>query len=276
MSDLDEYRQAGQEVYDALHLGTMPVAIKYIKDVSEIPAKVMRPSAMGEEWCLCQGFTYARRWGWNVAMTGDDNFCVPSTAIHGWEDLSADDILESQVRQGWHRDVEAEKRVQEITRGIFSEEDLAKAKGYKGFVVSPLPKSIVVPDTVLVYGSGQDITHIIQALVYEGRNFPTSYFWGFAESCIKGGLVPFLTGKPQIVIPGTGDRTFSGVFDYEIAIGIPAPLIFEIKANLFKTGGRQNMGQPIKTLLARGIRAKLTPGFKYLREKIEAAKKDQG
>ena len=62
MSNLNNYQEAGQSLYDRLHLGSMPIAIKYIKDVSEIPAdKVLRPSAMDEEWSLCQAFTYARR-----------------------------------------------------------------------------------------------------------------------------------------------------------------------------------------------------------------------
>jgi len=268
VSNVKEFQEAGQTLYDRLHLSSMPVAIKYIKDVSEIPDnKIMRPSALGEEWSLCQGFTYARRWGWNVAMTGDDNFCVPATASHGWEDISEEDRFESQVRQGWHRDEEAERRLQHVTRELFGE-NADTLKEYTGFIVSPLPKSIVVPDTILVYGNGEQITHIIQALVYDGRNFPTSTYWGFGESCMKGGLIPFLTNVPQIVIPGTGDRTFSGVFDYEIAIGLPGSLVFEVCANLFATGGRLNMGMPVKTLLARGIKAKLTPGFDFLRKKL--------
>jgi len=63
------------------------------------------------------------------------------------------------------------------------------------------------------------------------------------------------------------------VFDYEIAIGLPGSLIFEVSGNLFKTGGRLNMGMPVKTLLARGIKAKLTPGFDLLRKKIDERKK---
>ena len=273
MQNLKEYQEAGRIIYDRLHLSSMPIAIKYIKDVSEIPAKkIMRPSSMDEEWSLCQAFTYARRWGWNVAMTGKDNFCVPSTATHGWEDISEEDRFESQVRQGWHRNAEAEKRVQEFTRSLFGEtEDIRKE--YKGFIVSPLPSSLIVPDTVLIYGNGEQITHLIQALVYDGRNFPTSSYWGFGESCMKGGLIPFLTQTPQIVIPGTGDRTFSGVFDHEIAIGLPGEMIFEAAANLFQTGGRLNMGMPVKTLLPRSIKAKLTPGFDFLRKKYNKAEK---
>ncbi len=267
MSNMKEFQEAGQTLYDKIHLSSMPIAIKYIKDVSEIEGeKIMRPSAIGEEWSLCQGFTYARRWGWNVAMTAQDNFCVPGSAGLGWTDISEEDRFESQIRQGWHKDADAERRVFDFTLRLFGDQ-VEKRKEYKGFILSPLPRTIIVPDTVLIYGNAEQITHIVQALVYEGRNFPQSGYWGFGESCMKGGLAPFLTQVPQIVMPGTGDRTFSGVFDYEIAIGLPGAMICDAVSNLFKTGGRLNMGMPVKTLLARGIKAKLTPGFDFLRKK---------
>ena len=206
-----------------------------------------------------------------MVMTGKDNFCVPATASHGWEDISDEDILESQIRQGWHRDDAAEMRIQEFTQGLLGEH-AAKRKEYIGFIVSPLAEAIVIPDTILVYGNAEQLTHMFQALAFDGKNMPTSSFWGFGESCIKGGLIPFLNQVPQIVIPGTGDRTFSGVFDYEIAIGIPGEMIFDVIKNLFKTGGRLNMGIPVKTLLPRNIKAKFTPGFDFLRKKYDKPK----
>ena len=92
---------------------------------------------------------------------------------------------------------------------------------------------------------------------------------------MKGGLLPFITGVPQIVIPGMGDRTFSGVYDYEIAIGMPGPLVFTAVQNLLQTGGRLNLGNPVKTLLAMGITESITPGFKYIRDKIDESEKNK-
>jgi len=43
--------------------------------------------------------------------------------------------------------------------------------------------------------------------------------------------------------------------------------------HLFITGGRLNMGQPIKTLLPMSITENVTPGFKFMREKIDESKK---
>lgn len=276
MKTLVDYQQAGQELYHKLHLSTYPIAIKYIKDVSEIPEGVTRPSARGQKWSLCQAFTYARRWGWSVAMTSDDNFCTPATASHGWEDISFEDHFQSQILQLWHKDVESERKIAEHGRNRLSTDEREKGGEYIGSISSPLSQTVVIPDSVLVYGNAQEITHIIHALTYEGENIPVSSFTGFGEPCIKGGLIPFITQKPQIVIPGTGDRAFSGVYDYEIAIGFPATLLFYVVENLLVAGGPRNMGQPLKTLLATGITEKLTPGFRFLREKIDEIKAKKG
>ncbi|MDY6830363.1 MAG: DUF169 domain-containing protein [Thermodesulfobacteriota bacterium] len=78
--NLTDFQQLGKELYEKLHLPTYPVAITYIKSEDEIPVKAMRPSAMGQKMCICQTFTYARSWGAHVAITAEENFCVPGSA----------------------------------------------------------------------------------------------------------------------------------------------------------------------------------------------------
>lgn len=267
--DISECRGAGKELYERLHLATYPVAIKYVRDEAEFGEGMARPSASGQKWSLCQAFTYARRWGATSCMGQEDNFCVPSTVWHRWVDIPWEEFIQSQIRQGWHSGEEAERKRCAYGLRMLGEENLEKAAQYVGFIVSPLPSTAVVPDTVLVYGNAENVTHIIHALSYGGEHFPTSYFEGFGESCMKGGLLPFLTGVPQVVVPGMGDRAFSGTYDYEIAIGFPGTLLGEVVDSLFKTGGRLNMGQPVRTLLPTGITESITPGFQYLREKID-------
>jgi len=272
MSKLESYRRAGRRIYDRLHLASYPVGIKYIKSESEIPQGSMRPSDLGQKSSLCQAFTYARRFGFTMAMTADDNFCTPATAMHRWIDIPVDVLVESQVIQGWHKNAEAEKKRIEHGQKMIGKANLPRLSQYKGFVCFPMHTAPTGPDSVLIYGNGENIMHIIHALTYEGENFPTSSFEGFAEPCLKGGLIPFITGVPQVVIPGMGDRSFSGTYDYEIAIGIPAELIFNVERDLFKTGGPLNMGQPAKALLPQSLTESITPGFKYMREKFDAQK----
>jgi uncharacterized protein (DUF169 family) len=275
--DLEGFREIGNDLYHRLHLPTYPVAVKFIKSEDEIPKEAIRPSAGGQKWSLCQAFTYARRMGWHSAMTDKDNFCVPSSASMGWIEVPMEELFESQIRQGWHKDRAAEQRkfdfmAQTLYGGPEGRERLIKMRQYMGFICSPLNSTIVIPDSVLVYGDGGHITHLIQALSYDYTEPVTSFFEGFGESCFKGGLLPFITGKPQVVIPGMGDRGFSGTTVNEIAVGIPGPAVGKVNEYLFKTGGSQNMGYPLKGLLAMGVTESITPGFKYLREVVEKQK----
>ena len=82
MNSIEDYKSYGEKLYHQLHLSTYPVAIKYIKDMIEIPKNAARPSAFGQKLALCQAFSQSRHWGMTVAMTPEDNFCTPSTAIH--------------------------------------------------------------------------------------------------------------------------------------------------------------------------------------------------
>jgi uncharacterized protein (DUF169 family) len=275
--NLEDFREAGNDLYHRLHLPTYPVAIKYIKREDEIPEKAVRPSANGQQWSLCQAITYARRWGWHSAMTEKDNFCVPSSASHQWVDVTMEELLESQVRQGWRKDRAAEERKFDyIAKTVYGSQEgrdmLARMKQYIGFICSPLTKTIVAPDSVLIYGDGGHVSHMIQALCYDYTEPVSSRFEGFGESCFKGGLWPFISGRPQVVIPGMGDRAFSGTSEHEIAVGIPATKLSTLTEHLFQSGGRQNMGLPLKPLLAMGLTDSITPGFRYMREIVDSKK----
>ena len=275
--DLEEFRELGNDLYHRLHLPTYPVAIKFIKTEDEIPKEAIRPSTVGQKWSLCQAFTYARRMGLHSAMTDVDNFCVPSSASMGWIDVPMEELFESQIRHGWHKDREAEQRkfefiAQTLYSGPEGRERFKKMRQHIGFICSPLTSTIVIPDSVLVYGDGGHISHLIQALSYDYTEPITSSFDGFGESCFKGGLLPFITNKPQVVIPGMGDRAFSGTTVGEMAVGIPGPDVARGSGHLFKSGGHQNMGYPLKGLLATGLTETITPGFEYLRGVVDKQK----
>ncbi len=272
MKNLDEYKKAGENIRSKLQLATYPVAITYIKDEGEIPKGAFRPSKSGKKLALCQAITLSRKWGMQVAMTADDNFCTPSTASHRWVDISKEDLIESQVRQGWHKDREAEERRIGSAWALLQSIGENRMREYCGFVSSPLKDAKMIPHTVLIFCDGVQLTHMIQAICYDYKQPVQSFFEGFGESCFKGGLLPFLLDSPQIVIPGMGDRSFAGIGDHELAIGMPGHTLFELLENLFKTGGIMNIGYPAKSLLPMDITENITPGFQFIREKINEKK----
>jgi len=274
MKSIEEYQSTGKELYDLLRLSTYPVAVRYVKSLEDIPAGFIRPSFFKQKWSLCQAITYARRGAARIAMTADDNFCVPASYGQGWLPfLSYDDLIESQRLNKWRESLEAEKRVQaEFAAELVTHEGYRKVKGNIGFLLAPLTETPFVPDSILFYGTPGQLTHAIQALAYEGKHIIKSSFIGFAESCMKGALFPYVTGKPQYVSPGAGDQSFSGTGEHEVAIGIPGDLLFYIKEKLFRTGGPSNKGLPQRTLLAGQLSEKLLPGWTFLRKKIEEIK----
>ncbi len=275
MATIEEYQKAGQELFDKLHLATYPVAIKYIKNLKEIPEGAIRPIDKGMKMSIYQAFTQSRRFGKSYAITAADNFCTPSSVGHGWINISQEEFVESQVRQGWSKDVKAERRRAEQTYARNFKNVISL--GYRGLVCSPLPETIIVPDSILTHGNGVKMTYIIQALTFEHKKkySITSSFEGFGESCGKGGLMPFILRKPQLVLPGTGDRSFAGIQDHELAIGMPADYVFYVIENLFKTGKGQGLKFPLRQMIPLELDENLTPGFKYMRELIDKKLKEE-
>jgi len=263
-----DYKKKGKELYDKLHLSSYPVAIKYIKSEDEVPRGYTRPSATGKKMSICQAFGMSRKWGMSYGITYKDNFCTPASLGHGWIPLSKEEMIESQVKQGWHKDIDAERRRAEK---LYDKLEEIIKEGFCGLICAPLMKTRFIPDTILVFGNGGQIMHVIHALTFEHdeKYAINSAFEGYGESCGKGGLRPFLSKKPQIVVPGAGDRAFAGIQEHEIGIGFPGFHLFYIMDNLFKSGGPMNIGYPMRQLLPLELDENITPGFKWVKEKME-------
>jgi hypothetical protein len=71
------------------------------------------------------------------------------------------------------------------------------------------------------------------------------------------------------VIPGAGDRAFAGISEGELGIGLPASMLAYVLDNLFKTGKRLNMGFPFRSMIPMDLHERITPGFKFLRGKMD-------
>ncbi len=267
--DLEATRKAAEDIYQQLRLDTLPIGVKYLRENDEVPEGFMQPSAMGQKWSLCQAFTFARRHKGHAAMTVEDNFCLASSLAEGWIKLPVEDFIESQRLNKWRKDLEAEIVVQSLFSEIMTPENQKVIQQHTGFLAAPLATIPFVPDSVLIYGNAAQITHIIQTLSYDGKNLMVSPFNGYGESCIKGALLPYLSGKPQVVIPGAGDRAFSQTADDEIAVGMPARALLSASENLFQSGREFNLGYPVRSPLVGHLTEDILPGWTYIRKRME-------
>jgi hypothetical protein len=79
-----------------------------------------------------------------------------------------------------------------------------------------------------------------------------------------------MTADDNFCTPATaGDRSFAGLSENEMAVGMPANLIFYTLENLFKSGGIMNTGCPANIPMPMDLDENLTPVFKFMREKID-------
>jgi hypothetical protein len=101
---VDDYRDIARRLKERLELETDMVAIRFIKDVSEIPEGFVRPLRdTGKKMTLCMAIGSARREGIKYAMTAYDNPCVINAA-QGWTKTPLRTLVKSQVDNHWQKD----------------------------------------------------------------------------------------------------------------------------------------------------------------------------
>ena len=237
-SNIEKWRAAGSSLEELLRPHTYPVAVKLARDESEFPEKTRRPE---QKIAVCQALTLCRRFGWTVGMTGEDSGCPAASLNYGWSSHKEKEDLMIQffLGAGYVADEAAAKTLidsmDQLNPGVCS-----------GVVVSPLTRTKIIPDVIMVYGNSAQIMRLIQGATYkEGKKLKTEVL-GLLASCTGGIIHSFNTGECQLAIPGTGDRAFAVTYDDELIFAIPAA-----KAEQVVSGMRQQriVKYPIPTPL---------------------------
>ena len=91
---------------------------------------------------------------------------------------------------------------------------------------------------------------LIQAANYKTGERITSSHAGFGASCIEGVLRTFLTKKPNVIIPGAGDRIFAATQDDEVAFTLPGEMLEDTVDSLKKAGYAMGVRYPLPISLS--------------------------
>lgn len=227
-------------IRDDVRLKTFPVAVKFLKEKSELPEKTRQPSvALGKRVTICQGVTMARSYGWTVGLTREDLLCVPAMIAFGFTD-AADQVESltslfceidfSSTEEGARREMAAMHRLQN--------------REVEAVVLSPLAKDLYAPDVVLMFGNPAQMMRFIQAWAYAKGERVAGSFGGKVE-CDEYLIAPFKTQAARISIPGNGDRIFSGTQDDEMAFSIPGRDVGELVRGLMECGKKIGARYPV-------------------------------
>jgi len=200
---------------------TFPIAVKLVESVDEFPEKTRRPSRdMGFKTNLCVGMTMARKYGWTVGITADDNTCPVAAYTYGWSEPESETkkaLADFMIIMKYSAHEDAAKTAMEAVEQV----KLTKGK-CAGVVFSPLERTRIDPDLVMIFCNPAQLMRLVHGATQETGVAVQSMFSGRGGTCTEGVLQTFKTGKPKVVLPGNGDRVWAMVQDEEMVFTIPA------------------------------------------------------
>ena len=216
---MENWKNIGKALEEIIRPHTYPLAIKFVKDESEFPEKTRRPES---KIAICQALTLSRRFGWTIGITEDDSGCPGASLAYGWKELIDESMLTFFFLQaGYAADEDGAKTL------LASVDTLEKGK-FRGLVISPLTRTKIIPDVILVYGNPAQIMRLLQGAVHKEGKKVKCELAGIMASCTSGIIRTFNTQDYQVIIPGNGDRVFALTYDDEMLVGIPANKAEEI------------------------------------------------
>ena len=230
---MTDWTQKAEALNKLIRPLTFPIAVKLVKSVDEFPAKTRRPSRdMGFKTNVCVGMTMARKYGWTVGMTAEDNACMIAAYTYGWSESEPETkkaLTDFMVVMKYAADESAART------SLQGAEQVRLSKGqYAGVVFSPLEKTRIEPDAVMIFCNPAQLMRLVHGATQATGVNVQSVSSGRAGTCTEGVLQTFKTGRPKVVLPGNGDRVWAMVQDDEMAFTIPAnwlePVIHGLEA----------------------------------------------
>ncbi|MFX1463909.1 MAG: DUF169 domain-containing protein [Promethearchaeota archaeon] len=228
--NLKIYKNYGKKFEEFLRPSSFPIAIKLVKNESDIPSEYKRPkSDLNIQTFICQTFKMVRSYGWTMAMTEEDCVCKFARGIYGWDLITEESkSFANQFSVGLYaKDLETAKKWQDKV--------YVQKEKYSGLIISPLTRTKIEPDVVQIYCNPAQAMRLIQSYLYHKGgvlNFTSS---GRGASCHEGVIKTLQTDEPQLVILGNGDRVWGGAEDSEVMFSIPKSKLEIVIDGLEKT-----------------------------------------
>ncbi len=205
-----EAKALNEHIQRHIRPNTFPVGIKLIKDAADLPPKAKRPKQdMGVEITICQAVAFARRYGWVIAMNGEDLSCPIAQVAFGYEEAlpyyTEGNLVCGMYTESQEAAVRTELDVPKLTK---------EESGY--YVCFPLDRAPLAPDVVVVYGNSAQVMRLVAGMLYKrGGSLPSTF--SSRADCADIVIKPLHTGEPQVIVPCYGDRVFAQTMDDEMA-----------------------------------------------------------
>jgi uncharacterized protein (DUF169 family) len=227
-SYMDKLHQLNGEIEKHVRPDTFPLAIRVLRPGEEVPAKAKRPlHDLQVQLSICQGITMSRRYGWAIAMGGEDLSCPIAKAAFHFEDPVAF-YTEGNLAHGMYAETLACAQLTEEAVPKFTKEESGT------IVVSPLSRAAFEPDVVVVYGNSAQVMRMVAAALFKTGGSIASEFSARAD-CADIIIRTVQTDSPQVILPCYGDRVFGQTHDHEMAFSFPYRMADDVIAGFAGT-----------------------------------------
>jgi len=195
--------------------GSFPLAVRLVKKGEEISDRTRRPQKdMGIKVAVCQTFSIARKYGWQIAVGAEDINCPLALTAFGFKEMTETFACGEMCAKMFTETKKAgAKTEEEVPKFSFRE--------YEYILAAPLSRADFEPQLFLIYGNSGQIMRLLTAVLYKKGGYLTSKFSGrldCADICVE----TLKSGKPQLILPCYGDRVFGQTQDDEMAMSLPA------------------------------------------------------
>jgi uncharacterized protein (DUF169 family) len=242
MTPVETMNKYGSDLLNMLVLRTYPIAIKMLKDESEIPQGAVRPKKdLGKHYSACQAFGIVRRRGTTLAMFIEDHWCFEPIIGYGLVE-PPEDFLEGAGSDFFIQDKEGAK---ERNNSI----PILPYGKYAGMVLGPLHKANFVPDLTVIYCNATQLRHMLFAMMLK-NGYRVASTLDPLWSCVYSVVPSLLTGECEVTVPDPGEFERGGVDDCEMMLSIPEGRMEELMYGVYhydKVGmGYRSFGHAIE------------------------------
>jgi len=242
MTPVETVNKYGSDLLNMLVLRTYPIAIKMLKDESEIPQGAKRPKKdLGEHYSACQAFGIVRRRGTSLAMFIEDHWCFEPIIGYGLV-KTPEDFLEGSGSDFFIANKQAAK---ERNNSI----PIMPYGRYKGMALAPLHKANFVPDLTVIYCNATQLRHMLFAMMRK-NGYRVSSTIDPLWSCVYSVVPSLLTGECKVTVPDPGEFERGGVGDDEMMLSVPKERMEEMMSGVYhydKMGmGYRSFGRDIR------------------------------
>ncbi|MBN1380166.1 MAG: DUF169 domain-containing protein [Deltaproteobacteria bacterium] len=221
MTELDRIHEYGEELEQRIRLKTYPLAVRLLRDESEIPERTLRPlKNLKRPMPLCQGLALSRKEGLAVAMFKEDMVCCEPIIGLGFAE-APQYFLDGNNRYP--------EDVMDLNAGKNYASDFPRLEvgKYRSIISAPLKQAAFLPDIIMIYCNSEQISLLLLGReAKDGHDLKCSL--SSHAACVYSVVPVIKKGECQVSIPCRGDRYIALAGEDELILSVPADKLGEL------------------------------------------------